>query len=437
MNTDRLAWVLAGALGLAPAWAIASETDDETQRLRQQIEMMQLELHSLQQRLDALTAERARERERIDQRLGELTEVAELAEMGQTDSEDADGIRFGGAVWLNYAWRDYDTGNKDRVGDFELELFRINVEGSVGNVILDAEWRRYNDFQAIHHAWIGYDFSDQLQMQLGISRVPFGILPYVSHSYWFTGNYYLGFEDDHDTGIQFVHTPSDDWTLHYAFFKNPEYANDDRAGRYSFDLVTGGDQHNSETNQFNFRVERHLSFSDRVRADLGLSVQAGQVYNRITEKNGDRWALGAHLDYYNGPWNLRLQVLRYAYNPENPTGVADDIVQKGGFAFPFLMAARADVYTYSLSRSFNVDWGPVRYLNCYNEGTFVEPDGVNGARSIQSLTGCAVGAGGVFAYFDWIAGKNMWFAGGDGIGLDASTAGKWRSRFNINLGYYF
>ena len=443
MNSRQCFWavVLVPFMMVPIAQADGSETSEETRLLRQQIEQMQRELVRMQQRLADLESERdadRRKREETETRLTEFEEMEQrVAEVEQATSEDEQGINFGGAMRLNYAWRDYDDQNKDRFGDFELELFRINVSGSIGDVLLDAEWRRYNDFQAIHHAWVGYNFSDQLQMQLGISRVPFGILPYASHSFWFTGNYYLGYEDDYDTGIQFIHTPSDGWTFHYGFFKNPEYAFDGRADRYSFDLVTGGEQHNSETNQLNFRAERHLRFSEDSRMDVGLSLQAGQLYNRATERNGDRWAVGGHMDSYFGPWNLRLQALRYEYNPKNPEVVSDDFVQKGAFAFPFLMASKANVYTYSLSRSFDVDWGPISWVNCYNEGTFIDPRVSAGADSIQSVTGCSVAAGGVFAYFDWITGKNMWFAGGDGIGLDASTAGKWRSRLNVNIGYYF
>ena len=418
-----------------PTWADGTETDPATEQLREQIEAMQRELSRMQEQLSVLEAERAaRTQATLDARALDSPE-ARVAEV--EEAEQHDGINVGGAVRLNYAWRDYDGQNKDRFGDFELELFRVNFSGQLDDVLFDAEWRRYNDFQAIHHAWVGYDFSDQMQMQLGITQVPFGILPYASHSFWFTGNYYLGYEDDYDTGIKFVHRPSDDWTLHYAFFKNPEYANDARADRYSFDLVTGGEQQNAETNQFNFRAERHLSFPGQSRMDVGLSLQAGQIYNRTTERNGDRWAVAGHMDAYFGLWNLRLQALRYQYNPDNPAGVSDDFVQKGAFAFPFLIAAEADVYTYSLSRAFDVNWGPITGLNCYNEGTYLDPRVRAGAESIQSVTGCSVSAGGVFAYFDWITGKNMWFAGGDGIGLDATTAGKWRSRFNVNLGYYF
>ena len=430
----RLCKVLGIAfLATVMSTSFASSGDDEAEMLKRQIESMQQQLMEMQQQLRELREEREREsveREEIETRIVRVEETV-------VEEEDSDGIDVGGAVRLNVWWQDYNDQRKDRYGDFELELFRVNFRGEIGDVILDAEWRRYNDFQAIHHAWVGYDFSDDLQMQLGISRVPFGILPYMSHSFWFTGNYYLGYEDDYDTGIQFIHTPSDDWTFHYGFFKNPEYSNDARADRYSFDLVTGGDQGNTETNQFNFRAERHVDLGDDSRMDIGLSLQGGQMYNRIAESNGDRWAIGGHLDSYFGPWNLRLQALRYEYSPKNPEGVSDDFVQKGAFAFPFMIAAKANTYTYSISRSFDLDWGPITWANCYNEGTYVDPDVDNSANSVQSVTGCSVAAGGVFAYFDWITGRNMWFAGGDGIGLDATTAGRWDSRFNVNIGYYF
>ncbi|NGX17405.1 porin [Wenzhouxiangella sp. XN24] len=353
-----------------------------------------------------------------------------------TTAEEEDGINFGGAVRLNYAWRDYDDQNKDRGGDFELELFRINARGTIGEVILDAEWRRYNDFQAIHHAWVGYEFSEQTHVELGITQVPFGILPFASHSFWFSGAYYMGFEDDYDTGVKVVRK-SGDWTFHTAFFKNPEYANDSRADRYSFDLVTGGDQQNTETNQVNFRAARLLTHEADRTTELGLSLQAGQIYNQTTEDNGDRWAVAAHLNGNYGPWNLQLQGMSYAFNPENPVGVSDDFVQYGAFGFPFLMAAKGEVWTANVARAFTVDWGPITGLNCYNNLTYIDPRVDNSAESVQNVTGCAVSAGGVYAYFDWIAGRNMWFAGGDGIGLDGGSAGKWRSRFNINIGYYF
>lgn len=64
---------------------------------------------------------------------------------------------------------------------------------------------------------MGDEFDDRLETRVGITQVPF-----VSQSCWFGGTYYLGLEDDYDTGVQFVHEPNDDWTFHYAFYKIPE-----------------------------------------------------------------------------------------------------------------------------------------------------------------------------------------------------------------------
>ena len=365
-----------------------------------------------------------------------LVIAASLLALPSISSADDDGVTFGGAVRLNYAWRDYDRQNKDRLGDFELELIRLNMRGTLGEVMLDAEWRRYNDFQAIHHAWVGYRFTDTLHAELGITQVPFGILPYASHSFWFGGTYYMGFEDDYDTGIKLVHALSD-WTFHYAFFKNPEYADDSRAGRYSFDLVTSDDQQNSETNQVNVRAARVFRQADDQSTELGVSLQGGRIYNRLTERNGHRWAVAAHLNAERGPWNLQLQGITYSYSPKNPEGVSRDFLQFGAFNSPFLIAARGQVWSANLARAFDIAWGPVTGGTCYNNFTYINPRVDNSANSIQNITGCAISAGGLHSYIDWIAGRNMWFAGGDGIGLAEGSSGRWRSRLNINVGYYF
>ncbi|MEX2499432.1 MAG: porin [Wenzhouxiangellaceae bacterium] len=437
-------------VGTDQGHARESERDEEIRELQQQIELMQKQLVSMQAQLLEMQAEDPASEVQTDDPATELADSdaqeeqispvvldQRVSNLEAVADDWLGAFKFGGAVRLNYSWRDFDEQDKDRFGDFELELFRINADGEIGDVRLSAEWRRYNDFQAIHHAWVGYEFNDQIEARVGISQVPFGILPFASHSFWFGGTYYLGLEDDYDTGVQFVHEPNDDWTFHYAFYKNPEYADDNRFGRYSFDLVTEGEQQNSEINQFNLRGERHLSIGNVGTLDLGASLQGGQIFNSITRNKGERYAIAGHANADLGPWNLQLQGLRYEFEPENPAGVDDNFVQTGAFGFPFLMAARANVYTINVARNFNASIGPITGGTCYNDFTFIDPKVDNGADSIQNVTGCSIVAGGVFAFVDWISGRNMWFAGGDGIGRSATTAGKWRSRLNVNIGFYF
>ena len=43
----------------------------------------------------------------------------------------------------------------------------------------------------------------------------------------------------------------------------------------------------------------------------------------------------------------------------------------------------------------------------------------------------------MFTYVDWIAGRNMWFAGGPGVGIAEPGGDGWRSRLNVNMGFFF
>jgi hypothetical protein len=317
----------------------------------------------------------------------------------------------------------------------DFELFRLDLNGRLKGVDLSAQYRWYSDFEAVHHAWIGFQVAEKWRAELGVTQVPFGILPYASHSFWFGGTYYLGQEDDYDMGVKFVRE-SEDWTLHAAFFKNPEYIDDSRAGRYSFDLITDGDQQNSEINQLNFRMERHLRHRKDWTTSLGLSLEGGQVYNETTEDTGGRGALALHLNGLYGPWNLQLQAIHYEYDPRNPDGVSDDTVQLGAFLFPFLAASEGRVYSANLAHKFTLGKKTLQSINLYNDFTYIDPAGRDQDRSIQNVTGFLIESGPVYTYVDWIFGRNMWFAGGPGIGLEDPDGG-WDGRLNVNVGFYF
>lgn len=36
-----------------------------------------------------------------------------------------------------------------------------------------------------------------------------------------------------------------------------------------------------------------------------------------------------------------------------------------------------------------------------------------------------------------VTGRNMWFAGGDGIGINNGGPSRWHSQLNLNIGFYF
>ena len=206
------ALVLAAALGGTPALGDdLKQTDDEFQALGERVRTLERELETLRPSAD------------------EPVEETISQDPGQTKSS----LSIGGAIRLDYVWQDYNDQGKDKVGDFGFELFRLDVDGSYGDLDLSAQYRWYADFEAIHHAYFGYHLTPEWEAQLGIHQVPFGILPYASHSFWFGATYYLGFEDDYDTGLKILYNEGP-WDLQMAFYKNSEYKDSARANRYSF-----------------------------------------------------------------------------------------------------------------------------------------------------------------------------------------------------------
>jgi hypothetical protein len=343
---------------------------------------------------------------------------------------------LGGAIRLNYAWQTYNQVRKDIGGDFGFELFRVDADGECGNIYFSVQYRWYEHFEAIHHGYFGYHIIPGFDIEVGIHQVPFGILPYASHSFWFGSTYYLGFEDDYDTGIK-LNFKKNQLNLHAAFYKNPEYIDPTRLGRYSFDIVSEGDQTNQEINQFNLRAAYDLLPSDGMVLNLGVSFEGGLIYNQAIRKKGDRYAVAVHADFKYRDWNIQLQGIDYKFNPNNPTGVSDETIQFGAFMFPFLVATDAQVITFNVAKTINVGWQAIDAITFYNDFSTTIPSGSNVHNSIQNVTGFLIVKKGLYMYTDWISGQNMWFAGGPGIGLNEAGADDWNGRININFGYYF
>lgn len=340
-------------------------------------------------------------------------------------------LDIGGAVRLNYSWKDY--GN-DSNGSFDFELFRIDVKASQGKWFLDAQYRWYKSFEAIHHAEIGYTFDQHNTLVVGVTQVPFGIEPYASHGFWFGGTYYLGLEDDYDTGLKWRHTYGN-WTFDSAYFFNSEYDNANRWQRYSFDLSASykGAKSNREDGQFNGRAQYKWG-----NHTLGASVQIGRFINTHSQKTGRHWAAGIHADTrFDGGWNLQGQTIVYDYEADAALQTADNRIALSAFEFPFEIATRATVTSLNLAKTFTINNHVADTITCYNDATYIDATSQSGLQdSIQNVTGCNIAKGGLYTYIDWIAGKNMWFAGGPGIGINNGD-NRWHSRLNINIGYYF
>ncbi|MFO7838262.1 MAG: hypothetical protein R6X08_02030 [Desulfosalsimonadaceae bacterium] len=356
--------------------------------------------------------------------------------------ESMEKIDIGGAVRTQYNYKDWSDPQDDKIGDFGFDTFRFNLDGEIGDMILSAEYRFYPeyDFDCPHHGWVGYNFNENWQGQVGIHQVPFGIQPYASHNFWFSGAYYLGLEDDYDMGIKALYN-NGPWDLAFAFYKNGELGAPGDPDRYSIDLLTNDDynSNNEETNQGNVRAAYTFTHSDTCSTELGVSAQYSQIYNSQTKDEGDHYAGAVHMVGNYGNWNIQLEAIQYEYDPENQEGVNDELMYVGGYSSTWAIPSEAFVGTANIAYSLPVDIGPISSLTFYSDNTAIEPDENDWDTVWQNVVGCLIAAGPVYTYVDVISGENMPFMGGSMVDdIDGWMSSEDRNtRLNINIGYYF
>ncbi|NZA25618.1 hypothetical protein H0E84_04420 [Luteimonas sp. SJ-92] len=344
---------------------------------------------------------------------------AQAGEAAETD------LSLGGAVRFSYGWLDYGPGT-----GFDPELLRIDASGNTGRAFFSLQYRWYDGFDAVHHAWAGWKLDGSSDLRVGVQQVPFGLLPYASHSFWFGSGYYLGIEDDYDLGVVWQRGDgAHQW--HAGVFSGDEYGTGARYGRYSFDVATTAELPYRERWRVALRYEHAGDWNGAALA-VGGSLFAGRVENRLDGSLHGHGGAALHAQWRRAELTLQLQWARYRYRVPEPR------IAMSAFLFPFEIAAEADVPT------LNIAWelprtGWFDAITCYNDlsATLPVADRPGLRDSVQNVTGCSFSKGSMLTYVDWIAGKNMWFVGGSGIGIDEPGSNRWRSRLNVNLGFYF
>jgi hypothetical protein len=468
MDLHKFGTVLISTSFVLVLAAPAAAEDSEIELLKRQIEQ-------LQKRVDELEAERRRDveeqapvvrqpQERDEQLEKEIDDLRQLFEIFESDqrrfnfnhrrrleqlrkqepteikAEKAElEVDLGGAVWINFAHQNWVGDDQGRKDDLRFDNLRLSMDSTYGNFLASAQYRFYSYSRALHHAWIGYQFAEDNQIEVGVSQVPFGILPFASHNFWFMIPYYVGLEDDYDAGVKWHHGFADDWTLDLAFYLNEEYDDATDLDRYSVDVVRDGDQQNDERNQFNLRLAYDWNFSEEAHTEFGISGRYGALDNRTTQQTSNYWAAAIHANAFFGPWNLMLEGMRYVYDPENPVGVSDDLVLMGNLGSKRLVAAEADILVANIAHDFGAVWGPIERLNCYNDYSYMRKDESSFKDSQINDTGCLVAMGPFWVWIDYILGKNAWYLNDSetNSGFGPGGTNDWEQRFNVNFEWYF
>ncbi|PHR83066.1 MAG: hypothetical protein COA59_13820, partial [Colwellia sp.] len=294
----------------------------------------------------------------------------------------------------------------------------------------------------VHHAYVGYQFSDNWEGQVGITQVPFGNLNYNSNNFFFSSGYYAGIEDDYDSGLSFI-GKYDKHDIRVAYFLNDEKGgvdgySGDTTHRYSYDVVgirdfDGGEgiydapsQQIGESNTLNLRYSYNF-FSN---TEVGVSLLVGDLEGGSGVGSvGDHTAYAFHVKSKIDNIGIMFQYSDYEYDLDN----GSDFVAVGAWAFYDSIPAEASLYNLNLSYDKAVSFGPITNLTFYNDYNLVTDKSGGIKDTTMNVTGVAISAGGVYAYIDYIVAQNQPFIGG----TLAGNSDDWNKRLNINIGYYF
>lgn len=122
-------------------YATDSLNRSEQQDLATQLQQLKLQVEALESRLTKKSEQEAEDNDQQDIAAAEAEKsAAEIAK---------DGIEVGGAVRTNFSHTSYDEGNKNRGGDFDFDLLRLDFRGTVGDVSLNAEIRFFDYMTAV------------------------------------------------------------------------------------------------------------------------------------------------------------------------------------------------------------------------------------------------------------------------------------------------
>lgn len=391
-----------------------------------------------------------------------ITAVTFSIDVSAQTSDSEDFLEVGGALRLNYFHTNYNDTKDPNNTQFTFDMWRINIIGETSGVGINFEYRFYPTFNThfIKQGWFDYNLSENTELQLGVTQVPFGNLQYNSHNWWFQGGYYIGLEDDHDMGVKLIHSRGAS-TIMAAYFVQPEPSGPaygsasfgvGGSGRYSYDIIpiTGNNpwdyvlganespQSNQEKNQFNLRYSYDLSHVSG-NSLIGFSAQLGQVYNSVQSKNTSRYALAAHLDGNYGNFNVKAQYANFFVDAINDAGNAVDYIYMAAYGDPYPVATEMNLYSLGISYSWDVEFGPVSNLNFYDDYTYFQKGNVNFNDTHQNVLGVLASLGDMYIYFDVASGLNHpWLTDNFGTGLGSGNNDpRLNTRFNINIGYYF
>lgn len=359
-------------------------------------------------------------------------------------------LNIGGLLRFNQRYESWEGSPNRGIGKFDIDIFRIDIKGKYddayfngGYVIQDQEKT------SIEKAYFGYNFDKNNAVEFGLVYKPFAIYPYPQNGWTYHIPFFLGYGNNIAPGINWNYV-SDDWDLRAGYYPemlatnlrfSPESATyDDLKNTFAFQK---GYQ-NEKKNQFNLRIA-HKVATDVGKQEFGVSGAISQLENKITNDDGQYYAMGIHAINNYKRWNLQSSVIHYQYDAKNPEGINNDMTLMGanGLNPAYFIASEGTVASLNLAYTLPVqDMGRMKSVTFYNDYSYLDKERSDWSASQMNTIGVRVLAPPFMIWSDYTLGKNANIIGGatNGTGFTSTNSinsDKWLYRVNINLGVTF
>ncbi|SNR39138.1 hypothetical protein [Flavobacterium sp. ov086] len=365
------------------------------------------------------------------------SQAADIDIKADTLAVDSEKPRFtiNGAFRVHYKDEFYNETRKKEGGEFGFDLFGLVVNASHKKFKIMADMRFMPASSGgimLKEGWVGYDFQNGDDIQVGLVQSPFGNLEYNSYS-WFLGiGYALGFEGKYAMGAKYHHK-GNTWDWQLAFMKNAmeTFTNDPALRQNQWSASVLGD--NKEINELAGQIVYKIKTNNFLHK-IGVSGQFGQLYNFVEDRMGSRNAFAFHynMDYKN--LGIKAEVYKYEFNPK---GKSSEYVDMGSFGYTYQVVSKGDVYALSAKYSIPFKGKSLNEIAFYSEYGYLGKK-YNLKASEMLTNGVLIRVlDGIYTYVEYVAGYNHPFLGSNQASLYNDYDNKWHARLQCNIGYYF
>lgn len=361
----------------------------------------------------------------------------------------------GDTPWsLNGAVRarfDYDPDRDIRKAGLDTVMLGVNYEGDAWSASARYRWYGHDypfayvdwgQVRFIEHAWVARKLDADSVLKVGLHKVPFGLQPLFSSTFYETLGNVVGLEDVNLVGATYQHQ-GEGWNVQAGVYARPAWAGYGTSNGSTYSIVVtpadpgvAGGRSVRERNVLALRLAHELPV-DEGSGEVGVSLYQGALRDTVSGDAGQRSALAVHLQRRSGNWETRALLARQRIAV--PGG--GQWLSFGGYDGTFNVASHGTLSMLDLSYHVPGQWlgGWVHSVRPYASYSRFDKSAPGFHDSERFFIGSSVSVRSVYVALEWMHGKNDPYLGGSSYtqSLAAGGINHWKSQLYMNVGYYF